>query len=120
MLRGTLKQDSGAEGSLLAMDNATGDVLAMVGGRDFNLSQFDRATQAERQTGSSFKPYVYTAAVEEGAKPQEKIVDGPTSFGVLYAARLRGELPGQHYITQGLCRFAKYPCAEAGRTRRHP
>ena len=81
MLRGKLEQDSGAEGSLLAMDNATGDVLAMVGGRDFNLSQFDRATQAERQTGSSFKPYVYTAAVEEGAKPQEMIVDGPTSFG---------------------------------------
>ena len=48
----TLEQDSGAEGSLLAMDNSTGDVLALVGGRDFNLSQFDRATQSERQTGS--------------------------------------------------------------------
>lgn len=81
LLRGTLEEDSGAQGSLLAMDNATGDVLAMVGGRDFNLSQFNRATQAERQTGSSFKPYVYTAAVEEGAGPEEKIVDAPTSFG---------------------------------------
>ena len=81
MLRGKLEQDSGVEGSLLAMDNATGDVLALVGGRDFNLSQFDRALQAERQTGSSFKPYVYTAAVEEGATPQEKILDVPTSFG---------------------------------------
>jgi len=80
-LRGKLEQDSGTEGSLLAMDNATGDVLAMVGGRDFNLSQFDRATQAERQTGSSFKPYVYTAAVEDGARPDEMIVDGPISFG---------------------------------------
>jgi penicillin-binding protein 1A len=80
-LRGTLEQDSGAEGSLLAMDNATGDVLAMVGGRDFNLSQFNRATQAERQTGSSFKPYVYTAAVEQGANPREMIVDSPVSFG---------------------------------------
>jgi penicillin-binding protein 1A len=79
--RGKLEQDSGAEGSLLAMDNATGDVLALVGGRDFYLSQFDRATQAERQTGSSFKPYVYTAAVEEGAKPEEKILDAPASFG---------------------------------------
>jgi penicillin-binding protein 1A len=63
------------------MDNATGDVLAMVGGRDFNMSQFNRATQAERQTGSSFKPYVYTAAIEEGATPEEKILDAPTSFG---------------------------------------
>jgi penicillin-binding protein 1A len=80
-LRGTLEQDSGAQGALLAMDNTSGDVLAMVGGRDFNLSQFNRATQAERQTGSSFKPYVYTAAVEEGAGPEERIVDAPISFG---------------------------------------
>lgn len=81
LLRGTLEEDSGAQGSLIAMDNATGDVLAMVGGRDFNMSQFNRATQAERQTGSSFKPYVYTAAIEEGASPEEKILDAPTSFG---------------------------------------
>jgi len=81
LLRGKLEQASGVEGSLLAMDNSTGDVLALVGGRDFNLSQFDRATQAERQTGSSFKPYVYTAAVEAGATPDEMIVDGPVSFG---------------------------------------
>jgi penicillin-binding protein 1A len=76
----TLEQDSGAEGSLMAMDNSTGDVLAMVGGRDYALSQFNRATQAERQTGSSFKPYVYTAAIEDGAKPDDTIVDGPVSF----------------------------------------
>ncbi len=81
LLRGKLEEDTGAEGALLAMDNASGDVLALVGGRDFDLSQFDRATQAERQTGSSFKPYVYTAAVEEGATPEERIVDNPTSFG---------------------------------------
>jgi len=78
--RATLEQDSGAQASLLAMDNATGDVLAMVGGRDYAVSQFNRATQAERQTGSSFKPYVYTAAVEDGAKPGDVIVDGPVSF----------------------------------------
>ncbi|WP_251106529.1 penicillin-binding protein 1A [Alloacidobacterium dinghuense] len=81
LLRGTLEEDSGVQGSLMAMDNATGDVLAMVGGRDFNMSQFNRATQAERQTGSSFKPYVYTAAIEEGATPEERILDAPTSFG---------------------------------------
>jgi penicillin-binding protein 1A len=79
--RATLEQDSGAEGSLMAMNNTTGDVLAMVGGRDYALSQFNRATQAERQTGSSFKPYVYTAAIEDGAKPDDIIVDGPVSFG---------------------------------------
>jgi penicillin-binding protein 1A len=79
--RATLEQDSGAQGSLFAMDNTSGDVLAMVGGRDFALSQFNRATQAERQTGSSFKPYVYTTAMEDGAKPTDIIVDSPTSFG---------------------------------------
>ena len=67
--RATLEQDSGAQGALMAIDNTSGDVLAMVGGRDFALSQFNRATQAERQTGSSFKPYVYTAAIEDGVKP---------------------------------------------------
>jgi penicillin-binding protein 1A len=79
--RASLEEDTGAEGSLMAIDNTTGDVLAMVGGRDYALSQFNRATQSERQTGSSFKPYVYTAAVEAGAKPDDIIVDGPVSFG---------------------------------------
>ena len=79
--RATLQQDSGAQGALMAIDNTTGDVLAMVGGRDYAVSVFNRATQSERQTGSSFKPYVYTAAVEAGAKPTDMIVDGPVSFG---------------------------------------
>jgi len=79
--RATLEQDTGAEGALMAIDNTTGDVLAMVGGRDYALSQFNRAMQAERQTGSSFKPYVYTTAVENGAKPDDVIVDAPVSFG---------------------------------------
>ncbi len=79
--RATLEQDSGAQGSLMAIDNTSGDVLAMVGGRDFALSEFNRATQAERQTGSSFKPYVYTAAIEDGVKPDDTIVDGPVRFG---------------------------------------
>jgi penicillin-binding protein 1A len=80
VLHGTLEQDSGIQGSLMAVDNTSGEVLAMVGGRDFNLSQFNRATQAERQTGSSFKPYVYVAAVDEGAKPEDIIVDAPVTF----------------------------------------
>jgi penicillin-binding protein 1A len=79
-LLASLQQDSGAQASLMAMDNATGEVVAMVGGRDFALSQFNRATQAERQAGSSFKPYVYTTAFEAGAKPTDIIVDGPTTF----------------------------------------
>jgi penicillin-binding protein 1A len=61
-----LEQDSGAQASLMAVDNSNGEVLAMVGGRDYALSQFNRATQSEREVGSSFKPYVYTTAVEAG------------------------------------------------------
>jgi penicillin-binding protein 1A len=80
VLHAVLEQDSGTQGSLMAVDNTSGEVLAMVGGRDFNLSQFNRATQAERQTGSSFKPYVYTTAVDEGARPEESIVDAPVTF----------------------------------------
>jgi len=79
-LKCSLQQDSGAQAALMAVDNASGEVLAMVGGRDFALSQFNRATQAQRQVGSSFKPYVYTTAMEAGAKPTDIIVDGPVTF----------------------------------------
>ncbi len=79
-LHATLEQDTGAQASLMAVDNASGDVLAMVGGRDFNLSQYDRATQAQRQTGSSFKAYVYTAAMEAGEKPDSTVLDTPVTF----------------------------------------
>jgi penicillin-binding protein 1A len=75
-----LEQDSGVQASMMAVDNSNGEVVAMVGGRDFALSQFNRATQSERQVGSSFKPYVYTTAIEAGAKPSDIIVDGPTTF----------------------------------------
>jgi len=76
----TLEQDSGAQGALLAIDNASGDVKAMAGGRDFDQSKFNRATQASRQVGSSFKPYVYTAAIDDGATPDDIILDAPVTF----------------------------------------
>src|SRR5437773_1573666 len=79
-IRISLEQDSGAQGALVALDNSTGEIKAMVGGRDFNLSKFNRATQALRQVGSSFKPYVYTAAIDHGAKPDDIIMDGPVTF----------------------------------------
>jgi penicillin-binding protein 1A len=76
----SLEQDSGAQGALLAIDNGTGDVKAMVGGRDYDESKFNRATQAMRQVGSSFKPYVYTAAIDGGAMPNDIILDAPVTF----------------------------------------
>src|SRR6266851_3689483 len=78
--RVSLEQDSGAEGALVAIDNATGEIKAMVGGRDFNLSKFNRATQALRQVGSSFKPYVYTAVIDQAGSPSDTILDAPVTF----------------------------------------
>lgn len=75
-----LEEDTGAQSSLMAMDNSNGAVLAMVGGRDWALSQFNRATQALRQTGSSFKIYDYTAGFEAGMKPYDSISDAPATF----------------------------------------
>ena len=112
MLHATLEQDSGVQGSLMAMDNATGDVLALVGGRDFNLSQFDRATQAERQTGSSFKPYVYTAAVEDGATPQESILDRPVSFGTYVPRNYDGKFKGRISLLEAFADSRNIPALE--------
>jgi penicillin-binding protein 1A len=76
----SLEQDSGAQGALIALDNATGEIKAMVGGRDFSESKFNRATQALRQVGSSFKPYVYTAVIDQGGSPDDTVLDAPITF----------------------------------------
>jgi penicillin-binding protein 1A len=73
-------QSSALEGSLICFDLETGYVKAMVGGRDFNKSQFNRATQARRQTGSAFKPIVYAAALDKGYTPASILVDSPIIF----------------------------------------
>ena len=65
------------EGALLAIEPITGYVKAMVGGRDFSHSQFNRAVQAWRQAGSAFKPFVYTAAMDNGFTPSYRILDAP-------------------------------------------
>ncbi|MGA2903644.1 MAG: PBP1A family penicillin-binding protein [Candidatus Korobacteraceae bacterium] len=78
--RVSLEQESGVQGALMALDNATGDVKAMVGGRDFEQSKFNRSTQALRQVGSSFKPYIYTAAIDQGLTPDDTVLDAPVTF----------------------------------------
>jgi penicillin-binding protein 1A len=65
------------QGVVVIMAPHTGEVLALVGGRDFNQSQFNRATQALRQPGSAFKPFVYAAALEHGRSPRSLIMDAP-------------------------------------------
>jgi len=107
--RATLEQDSGAQGALMMMDNTTGDVLAMVGGRDYALSVFNRSTQAERQTGSSFKPYVYTTAIEDGVKPTDIIVDGPVSFGGYTPHNYENNYKGAMTITEAFADSRNIP-----------
>ena len=72
-----LRQIPQIEGGLVAMDPHTGRVLAMVGGFNYEKSQFNRATQAERQPGSSFKPFVYAAALDNGFTPSTLVLDAP-------------------------------------------
>jgi penicillin-binding protein 1A len=72
-----LRQIPQVEGALVALDPATGRVLALSGGWSFELSQFDRATQANRQPGSSFKPFVYLTALEQGISPSQRFMDAP-------------------------------------------
>ena len=62
----SLEQTPSIEGAVVAIENRTGQILAMVGGHNFGRSQFNRATQALRQVGSTFKPFVYTAAIDRG------------------------------------------------------
>lgn len=74
------KQNSGVQGALMCMDPYTGYVRAMVGGRDFKKSEFNRAIQAKRQGGSAFKPIIYAAALDKGYTPATIIVDSPISY----------------------------------------
>jgi penicillin-binding protein 1A len=88
----SLEQSPVLEGALLAIDNRTGQIRAMVGGFSFERSKFNRATQALRQVGSLFKPFVYTAAIDRGYTPTSVLIDEPVAYEAgpgqpLYAPR---------------------------------
>ncbi len=76
----TLEQTPLVEGALISLDEATADVVAMVGGYDFTKSEFNRTLQAARQAGSSFKPFVYSSALDKGFNPTTPILDAPIVF----------------------------------------
>ncbi len=75
--RALLRQIPQVQGALVSLDPQSGRVLAMVGGWSFEQSQFNRAVQANRQPGSSFKPMVYLTALEKGVSPSQKFLDAP-------------------------------------------
>ena len=76
----TLEQDPQVQGALLCIDPRTGYVKAMVGGRDFSESQFNRAVSSRRQPGSAFKPLIYAAAIEKGYTPSTVLMDSPIEY----------------------------------------
>lgn len=76
----TLEQEPLVEGAFLAVDTRSGQVKAMVGGFDFDRSEFNRATQAKRQPGSAFKPFVYATAIDQGFSPTSLILDAPVRY----------------------------------------
>lgn len=76
----TLDQHPDVQGALVAIENSTGAVKALAGGYDFEESKYNRARQAERQVGSSFKVYVYAQALLDGMSPFDRILDSPVSY----------------------------------------
>ena len=91
------------EAAMVVLDDE-GGVRAMVGGRDYGLSQFNRATRALRQPGSSFKGYVYAAAMEAGYKPTDKISDGPITIGKWSPKNYGRSYAGTVSLTDALAR----------------
>lgn len=90
-----IRQEPFAQGALLSIDNASGDVLAMVGGYDFAKSEFNRAVQAVRLPGSSFKPFIYGAALTRDYTPVSTLIDRPVVYtdptsGFVWAPRNYG------------------------------
>ncbi len=75
-----LTQVPAVQGALVALDPSDGAVVALTGGFDFFRSKFNRATQAQRQPGSSFKPFIYSAAIEQGFTPATQVLDAPVVF----------------------------------------
>jgi penicillin-binding protein 1A len=90
-----LEQEPQLEGAAIVLESATGAIRALVGGWDFDRNKFNRATQAHRQLGSAFKPFVFGAALEQGYTPADTLFDAPTAF--LGADNQLSYLPRNYY-----------------------
>ena len=105
------------QGALVAM-SPDGAVRAMVGGRDYSQSQFNRATQAQRQPGSAFKPFVYLAGLEAGLRPYDQFLDAPIRVGSWqprdYTGRYQGEMTFAEGLAQSVNTIAVQVAQRAG------
>jgi penicillin-binding protein 1A len=110
-------RDRASQGALVAMA-PDGAVRAMVGGRDYGESQFNRATQAQRQPGSAFKPFVYLSGIEAGLRPEDRFVDAPIRIGNWqphdYLNRYQGEMSLAHALAQSINTIAVQVAQRAG------
>jgi penicillin-binding protein 1A len=110
-------RDAVSQGALVALA-PDGAVRAMVGGRDYGHSQFNRATQAQRQPGSAFKPFVYLAGLEAGLRPTDRFVDAPIRIGNWqprnYLNRYQGEMSLAEGLAQSINTIAVQVAERAG------
>jgi penicillin-binding protein 1A len=90
------------QGAVIALDAATGAVRAMVGGRDYRQSLFNRAVQARRQPGSAFKPFVWLAALESGVRPDDPVLDAPIRIGNWSPADFERQYLGEITVEEAL------------------
>ena len=93
-LKVELSQIPGVQGAMMTLNAKTGEIITMVGGYDFYTNKFNNATQAYRQTGSCFKPFIYTAAVEWGMTPETTVSGAPISIGDWQPHNYDGSLGG--------------------------
>jgi penicillin-binding protein 1A len=107
-----LEQKPMVQGAVVAIDPANGDVKALAGGYDFEESKFNRATQALRQTGSVFKPFVYAAAVDNGLKPDDLIVDAPVNFAGYSPGNYDGKFEGAITIRRAVAQSRNVPAVK--------
>ncbi|RCK81771.1 MAG: Multimodular transpeptidase-transglycosylase [Candidatus Ozemobacter sibiricus] len=113
-----LSKDPLMSGSLVCLDPHNGHIKAMYGGRDFEKSQFNRVTQALRQPGSSFKPFVYGCALENGALPNDFIVDEPISYTNPWSKKVWApknydlKFHGTVTLTKALCNSFNIPAVK--------
>lgn len=108
----SLEQKPAVQGALVLIESATGDVKALVGGYDFEESKFDRARQALRQTGSVFKPFVYTAAVDRGLKPDDIIVDSRVYIGSYSPDNYDGVFKGPITVRKAIAESRNAPAVK--------
>lgn len=110
-----------SEGAIVSLDNKSGAILALVGGRDYGTSKFNRAAQAKRQPGSSFKTFAYAAALEDGFTPATVRIDQPTTIGNWspenYTRRYRGPMTIREAIKNSINTIAAQVTAEVGPSR---